>query len=205
MCVIYLQNVPNTFPPAIVSLDLTDITSLPDKVNEIIEKYGHIDILINNGGISVRSDIMSTAMDVDIKVMLVNYFGTVAMTKAVLPSMIKRKEGRIVCVSSVQGKFAIPYRSSYTASKHALQAFCDSLRAEMDEHNIQVTVVSPGYINTALSMNALTGNGKAYGGEKMYHVYFILLNFNELQNHSFFFFFSNGCNNCWRSQSRTNV
>lgn len=156
---------PNTFPPVIVSLDLTDITSLPGKVAEILNIFGHIDILINNGGISVRSDIMSTAMDVDIKVMLVNYFGTVAMTKAVLPSMIERKEGKIVCVSSVQGKFAIPYRSSYTASKHALQAFCDSLRAEMDEHNVSVTVVSPGYINTSLSMNALTGNGKAYGGK----------------------------------------
>lgn len=134
-------------------------------MQEILDTLGQIDILINNGGISVRSDIMSTAMDVDIKVMLVNYFGTVGMTKAVLPSMIKRKEGRIVCVSSVQGKFAIPYRSSYTASKHALQAFCDSLRAEMDEHNVQVTIASPGYINTSMSINALTGSGKAHGSK----------------------------------------
>ena len=102
-------------------------------------------------------------MDVDIKVMLVNYFGTIALTKAALPSMIRRKEGRIVFVGSVQGKFAIPHRSAYTASKHALQAFSDSLRSEMDEHNVKVTLVSPGYIKTSLSLNALTGSGKQYG------------------------------------------
>lgn len=79
--------------------------------------------------------------------------------------MLKRREGHIVCVSSVQGKFAIPHRSAYSASKHAMQAFCDSLRAEVAEHNVKVTVVSPGYINTRLSINALTGNGQAYGSE----------------------------------------
>lgn len=79
--------------------------------------------------------------------------------------MIERKQGKIVCVSSIQGKFAIPHRSAYSASKHALQAFCDSLRAEVAPHNIQVLSVSPGYINTALSLNALTGTGRAYGSE----------------------------------------
>lgn len=152
-----------THSPVVVPLDLSDINSLPNKVKEVLEIHGQIDILINNGGISVRSDCLSTALDVDIKVMLVNYFGTVALSKACLPSMIKRKEGRIVCVSSVQGKFSIPHRSAYGASKHALQAFCDSLRAEMAENNVRVTLVSPGYINTALSLNALTGTGKQYG------------------------------------------
>lgn len=95
--------------------------------------------------------------------MHVNYFGTVALTKAVLPSMIKRKEGRILCIGSVQGKFGIPQRSAYAASKHALQAFCDSLRAEMSDNNIKVTLISPGHINTSLSLNALTGSGANYG------------------------------------------
>lgn len=69
----------------------------------------------------MRADAIDTSIDVDIKIMLVNYFGTVALTKAVLPSMIKRKEGRVLCISSVQAKFAIPQRSAYGASKHALQ------------------------------------------------------------------------------------
>lgn len=152
-----------THSPVIVTLDLSDIGSLPVKVREVLEIHGHIDIMINNGGVSIRSDCVSTAMDVDIKVMLVNYFGTVALTKACLPSMIKRKQGRIVCISSVQGKFSIPHRSAYGASKHALQAFCDSLRAEISEHNVKVTLISPSYIRTALSVNALTGTGDQYG------------------------------------------
>ncbi|XP_058820512.1 dehydrogenase/reductase SDR family protein 7-like isoform X1 [Topomyia yanbarensis] len=152
-----------THSPVVIPLDLSDINSLPIKVKEILDIHGHIDIVINNGGISVRSDCITTTLDVDIKVMLVNYFGTVALTKACLPSMIKRKQGRIVCISSVQGKFSIPHRSAYGASKHALQAFCDSLRAEMNEHNVKVTLVSPSYIRTALSLNALTGAGDPYG------------------------------------------
>jgi dehydrogenase/reductase SDR family member 7B len=136
---------------------------LPEKVQQVLDIFGQIDILVNNGGVSVRSNVIDTTMDVDIKIMLVNYFGTVAMTKAVLPSMIKRKEGRILCIGSLQGKIGIPQRSAYGASKHALQAFCDSLRAEMYENNIKVTLISPGYINTSLSLNALTGTGAAYG------------------------------------------
>lgn len=78
--------------------------------------------------------------------------------------MVKRREGTIVCVSSVVGKIPIPYRSSYTASKHALQAFCDCLRAEMAAYHVKVLVASPGYVATNVSLNALTGSGAAHGG-----------------------------------------
>ncbi|XP_055836950.1 dehydrogenase/reductase SDR family protein 7-like isoform X1 [Episyrphus balteatus] len=152
-----------TYPPVVMPLDLSELNTLQGVVDKILKIHSKIDILINNGGISVRSDVMSSAIDVDVKVMLVNYFGAVALTKAVLPSMVKRKEGHIVFVSSVQGKFALPYRSSYSASKHALQAFSDSLRAEVAHKGLQVTTVSPGYIRTKLSMNALTGTGQSYG------------------------------------------
>lgn len=70
-----------THPPVILPLDLSDINSLPDKVDKVLSIFGHIDILLNNGGVSVRADVVSTTVDVDIKVMLVNYFGSVAMTK----------------------------------------------------------------------------------------------------------------------------
>lgn len=162
--IILFQTVP-THPPVIQPLDLSDLNSIAGKVQEVLEVHGAIDILVNNGGISVRGDALSTAIDVDIRIMLVNYFGTVALTKACLPSMMARKEGRIVSISSVQGKFAIPHRSAYSASKHALQAFSDSLRAEVAKDNIKVTLVSPGYINTALSLNALTGSGAQYGSK----------------------------------------
>lgn len=76
---------------------------------------------------------------------------------------MKKKSGHIICISSVQGKIAIPFRSAYTASKHALQAWCDSARAELSTNNIKVTVVNPGYIKTDLSLNAVTGSGAKYG------------------------------------------
>lgn len=79
--------------------------------------------------------------------------------------MLKRKSGHICFISSVQGKFALPYRSAYSASKHALQAFSDSLRSEVANKGVHVTCISPGYIRTQLSMNALTGRGEAYGSE----------------------------------------
>lgn len=78
--------------------------------------------------------------------------------------MVERKSGHIVLVSSVQGLIAIPDRSAYAATKHAMQAFGDSLRAEMKQHNIVVTVISPGYVKTAVSLNALTGSGEPHAG-----------------------------------------
>ncbi|KZC13256.1 Dehydrogenase/reductase SDR family protein 7-like [Dufourea novaeangliae] len=95
--------------------------------------------------------------------MLTNYFAQIALAKAVLPFMIQQQYGHIVCISSVQGKISIPNRSAYAASKHALQAWCDSCRAELADQNIKVTVISPGYVQTALSLNALTGTGQIYG------------------------------------------
>ncbi|XP_012273181.1 dehydrogenase/reductase SDR family protein 7-like [Orussus abietinus] len=152
-----------THPPVIMPLDLTDINALPSEIAKVTMIHGHIDILINNAGISYRGDILNTNVDVDIKVMLTNYFAQIALTKAVLPSMIKQRDGHIVYVSSVQGKLAIPYRSAYGASKHALEAWCDSARAELSDKNIKITVISPGYIRTALSINALTGTGQTHG------------------------------------------
>ncbi|XP_045634100.1 dehydrogenase/reductase SDR family member 7B isoform X4 [Ursus americanus] len=130
---------------------------------EILQCFGHVDVLINNAGISYRGAIVDTTTDVDKKVMETNYFGPVALTKALLPSMIKRRQGHIVAISSIQGKISIPFRSAYAASKHATQAFFDCLRAEMEQYEIEVTVVSPGYIHTNLSLNAVIADGSTYG------------------------------------------
>ncbi|NP_001380589.1 dehydrogenase/reductase SDR family member 7B isoform 7 [Homo sapiens] len=130
---------------------------------EILQCFGYVDILVNNAGISYRGTIMDTTVDVDKRVMETNYFGPVALTKALLPSMIKRRQGHIVAISSIQGKMSIPFRSAYAASKHATQAFFDCLRAEMEQYEIEVTVISPGYIHTNLSVNAITADGSRYG------------------------------------------
>ncbi|XP_011881786.1 PREDICTED: dehydrogenase/reductase SDR family protein 7-like [Vollenhovia emeryi] len=156
------QTVP-TYPPVVLSLDLTDISNLEDKVSKAIMVHGKIDILINNAGISYRGEVVDTNVDVDIKVMLSNYFSQVALSKIVLPYMMKQQSGHIVGISSVQGRIAIPFRSAYAASKHALQAWYDTARAELSDKNVKFTVVSPGYIKTSLSLNALTGSGQVYG------------------------------------------
>lgn len=152
-----------TYPPVVLPLDLTDINSLQSEVDKVLRIHGKIDMLVNNAGISHRGEAINTKVDVDIKVMLTNYFAQIALTKAILPFMVQHRSGHIIYISSVQGKIAIPYRSAYGASKHALQAWCDACRAELAEHNIHITVVNPGYIKTSLSVNALTANGQIYG------------------------------------------
>ncbi|XP_073504009.1 dehydrogenase/reductase SDR family member 7B [Phyllobates terribilis] len=149
--------------PHIVIFDLSDVEAVANAAKEILQLVGKVDILINNAGISYRGTILNTKVSVDRMIMDTNYFGPVALTKAVLPSMIKNKRGHIVAISSVQGKISIPFRSAYSASKHATQAFFDCLRAEMVPHDIAVTVVSPGYIQTNLSLNAVTDDGSTYG------------------------------------------
>ena len=89
--------------------------------------------------------------------------GTVALTKAVLPSMLARRRGHIVPISSVIGYVGVPLRSAYAASKHALHGFFDALRAEVRKDGIDVTIVCPGYIRTNVSENALRGDGSRYG------------------------------------------
>lgn len=150
-------------PPIILTLDLTDINNIKDEVLKVIMIHGRIDILINNAGISYRGKVIDTNVDVDVKIMLTNYFSQVALSKIVLPFMIEQKSGHIVGISSVQGRIAIPFRSSYAASKHALQAWYDCSRAELTHNNIKFTVVNPGYIKTSLSINALKEDGKLYG------------------------------------------
>ncbi|XP_070579365.1 dehydrogenase/reductase SDR family protein 7-like [Ptychodera flava] len=152
-----------THVPRILPLDLADVKSLEKKSKEAISFHGNIDILINNGGISFRGTAVDTTLDVDRRLMDVNYFGAVALTKGVLPCMLSNGSGHIVAVSSVQGKMAIPFRTAYTASKHALQAFFDSLRAELANRDIHVTIVSPSYIKTNLSLNAVNPDGSKYG------------------------------------------
>lgn len=143
----------------VLPLDLADGAALGSKADEVLKRMGRIDVLINNGGISQRSLILDTNMDVYRKLMEVNYFGTIGLTKAVLPGMIRRGGGHVVVVSSLAGKFGTPLRSGYCASKHALHGFFETLRAELWRERIKVTMICPGFIRTDVSVNALTGDG----------------------------------------------
>ncbi len=147
----------------IVPLDLEDEESIQKASREVLEQYGPVDILINNAGVSQRSLTAETPLHVDRRIMEINYFGTISLTKKILPSMIKRRKGQITVISSVTGKFGFPLRSAYAASKHALIGFFDTLRAELSDHNIRILLVCPGRIRTNISINALDRNGKQYG------------------------------------------
>ncbi len=144
-------------------LDLADHTSIPGIVSLVLQKTGKVDILINCGGISQRELAMDTTLEVDKKIMNINYFGTVALTKALLPGMLTHQLGHIVTITSVTGKYGTPMRSAYAASKHALHGFFDSLRAELGHTPIRVTLVCPGFVRTNVSINALAGDGRPQG------------------------------------------
>lgn len=146
----------------IVPLDLSDCASLPGKVQEALEQFGTIDMLVNNGGVSQRAYAINSSMETIRRIMEINFFGSVGLTKALLPSMIKQKSGHIVVISSVMGKLGTEYRSAYAASKHALHGWFDCLRQEVHEHNIHVTLVCPGFIKTNVTYNALTAEGEKY-------------------------------------------
>jgi len=143
----------------VVPLDVANFDQIGPTVERVLREVGPIDILINNAGISQRSLASETLLEVDQKIMNVNYLGTVALTKAVLPGMIQRNSGQIVVISSVLGKLGVPGRSAYAGSKHALQGFFDSLRAEVHRHSIAVTILIPGYVHTQVTVNALTADG----------------------------------------------
>lgn len=145
----------------ILPLDLSDIPSLEGKAEKAIACFGQVDIMVHNGGITQRSLVFETDIAVHRQIMEVDYFSYVVLTKALLPHFTARKSGHFVVTSSVMGKIGTPMRSAYAAAKHALHGFFDCLRAEVSPAGIKVTILTPGYIRTNISLYALTKN--AYG------------------------------------------
>lgn len=140
-------------------LDLAKSDDFEKLTAEVLARFGQVDVMVHNGGISQRSWVKDTAMSVHRRLMEVNFFGTVALTRALLPSMLANKRGHFVIISSVMGKIGTPMRSSYAATKHALHGFFDCLRAEVTNDGLHVTIICPGYIATDVSKNALTADG----------------------------------------------
>lgn len=151
----------------ILPLDLEHTERAAQWAASVQQHYGRIDCLINNGGMSQRAEAHETPLDVDRRMMEVNYFGNIALTKAVLPYMMQQRSGHIVVVSSIAGKFGFFLRSAYSAAKHALHGFYESLALEQEKNGIRVTIACPGKINTNISVNALNAEGEAHG--KMDH------------------------------------
>lgn len=147
----------------ILPLDVTDEASLPQHAQTVMQRFGRIDVLFLNAGISQRSFVSETDLSVYHRLMQVNFFGVIGLAKAVLPHFLAQQRGQFVVTSSVSGKIGVKQRAGYCASKHALHGFFDSLRAEVADAGVRVTIICPGYIQTPISASALDASGKAYG------------------------------------------
>lgn len=147
---------------AVLPLDLTDTDLLAGNAKQAESLFGSVDILFNNGGISQRALALDAELDSVRNLMEINFFGTIALTKAIVPGMIERGHGHVVVTSSVMGKFGTKYRSAYAASKHALHGWFDCLRQEVLDQGVNVTLVCPGYVKTDITKNAITADGSKY-------------------------------------------
>lgn len=145
----------------VIALDLAQPEQVLKSINSAINNIGQVDILINNGGVSQRSLFLENDFSVYRQLMEVNYFGLVALTKAVLPSMVEQGSGSIVSISSVAGKVGSKFRTGYSGSKYAVVGFMDCLRAEVADKNIHCLTICPGSIKTAIAHNSLNEQGVA--------------------------------------------
>ena len=147
----------------ILPIDLNDFDKAAVEVQKAFDFFGTIDVLINNAGVSQRSLIADTQFDVFKKLIEIDYLGTVALSRALLPFFIKQGGGHYVVVSSIMGKYGSPFRSGYAAAKHALHGFFDVMRMEHQKDNIYVTMICPGFVRTPIAMNSLRGDGSVLG------------------------------------------
>lgn len=150
-------------PIALLPFDLKDFDNAATYVEQALSFFGKIDLLINNGGVSQRSKILGTNFSVFKTLIEVDYLGSVALSHALLPYFVAQQKGHFAVVSSVMGKYASPYRAGYCGAKHALHGFFDALRMEHEKDNINVTMICPGFVQTNVTINALTESGAPLG------------------------------------------
>jgi len=142
----------------VLPIDLENTNSLKEVTASAIKIFNRIDIIIHSGGVSQRSLALETNLEVAQRIMNINFWGTVALTQRILPTMLSNNSGHIVIISSLVGKFGTKFRSAYSASKHALHGYFDSLRTEINP-KIKICIICPGFIKTNVTINALTADG----------------------------------------------
>lgn len=143
--------------------DLSDPSEVEKAADHVLSENANIHFLFNNGGVSQRNKAMETPISIDRKIMEINYFSGINLTKKLLPRMIEQGGGHIVATSSISGIFGFPLRSAYAASKHALHGFYESLWTEYHNENIRTTIVCPGRVKTNISFHAISKNGLPHG------------------------------------------
>ncbi|MGP4973286.1 SDR family NAD(P)-dependent oxidoreductase [Psychrobacter alimentarius] len=157
------QRCKHTKKHLVVPFDLSDAEQAKEAYNMAKAHTGSIDWLINNAGVSQRSLIVDTAEEVERQIMEIDYFAQTRLTRLVLPDMMAQGGGKIVMISSVAGLLGTQYRGAYGAAKAAIHMWANSLRAELHDQEIEVATIFPGFIQTNVSINALTGDGSRQG------------------------------------------
>lgn len=147
----------------IYPLDLEDNSKVNIWVEDVLKQVKQIDILINNGGVGHMGNVEEMDPLVERKVMEVNFWGQVMLTKSLLPHFRENNSGMICTTGSILGKFGSPGLAAYAASKHALYGYFDSLREELRGTNIHIMMVTPGFINTNVTLSSYTADGKQLG------------------------------------------
>ncbi len=151
--------------PSVTTLpfDLSQTDELDTLADNAWNTFGHIDVFYNNAGISQRGTTVETDMAVIRKVMDIDYFAPVILTKSILPKMIANGGGQLAVTTSINGMFGFPLRCAYSSAKHALYGFFETIAAENYDDNIRVTIVTPGRVQTNISLNALEKDGSKHG------------------------------------------
>ncbi|MCQ4311116.1 SDR family oxidoreductase [Pseudomonas stutzeri] len=138
--------------------DVSDVIAVQQAVALVVERFGGIDVLVNNAGITHRSRVADTHLAVFERIMAVNFYGALHCTQAALPSLLARR-GQIIVLSSLSQYAPVPDRGAYNASKHALHGLFETLRSELTDTGVNVMLVCPGYTATGLRKNVLVGDG----------------------------------------------
>ncbi|MBL8644186.1 MAG: SDR family NAD(P)-dependent oxidoreductase [Rhodospirillaceae bacterium] len=152
----------NSADVLIVPFDMVDETAQGKAVEAVLAHFGHVDIMVQNAGISQRALAKDTDLAVDRRIMELDYFAVVGLTKKILPSMIARKAGHFVVTSSIAAKFGIPLRSAYCAAKYALHGFFETLAVECAPYNIGASLLVIAGVATKISQSALKGDGSTW-------------------------------------------
>lgn len=151
----------------VLPLDISKSNEFDNKIALVISKFLSIDILILNAGIAHKSFAEETLEEVDRRIMEVNFMGNILLTKKVIPVMKKQGSGTIAVTSSILGKIGLPFVSTYCASKQAITGYYESLRYEVSKYNINITILSPGFIKTDITKNSLTADGRIFNKDSI--------------------------------------
>ena len=148
---------------AVFPYDLGDPTGIPELVRQAWEAFGGLDTAFLNAGISQRTNVEDTTLEMTRKIMEINYFSPVSIARELLPRLLEQGGGHIAVTTSIAGRFGFPLRSAYSSSKFALYGFFETLQAEYYDRGIRVTIVCPGRVRTNISRYALDKGGVPHG------------------------------------------